>query len=108
MSIQIEIVTPKVTFGEGPFWDDETKSLYFVDVFDKAVCKYTPATKSFTKAQIPGVGSNVLKLWLDSMHRLFHFSILQGEARHKKLMAAVLLAELPNKKAVVMTGHSEC
>ncbi|KAI4465932.1 regucalcin [Holotrichia oblita] len=53
MSIEIVKVTPKVTFGEGPFWDDETKSLYFVDVLGQSVSKYTPATESYSKARIP-------------------------------------------------------
>lgn len=38
--------------GEGPHWDNETQSLYFVDIFGKSIHKYVPATKKHTKATI--------------------------------------------------------
>lgn len=45
---EIEIVE----LGEGPHWDAESQSLYFVDIFGKAIHKYVPATKKHTKAVI--------------------------------------------------------
>lgn len=56
MAPQIERVVENCVFGEGPHWDAETKSLYFVDVFDKSICRYIPATHKITKAKI---GSSV-------------------------------------------------
>lgn len=41
-----------VELGEGPHWDNETQSLYFVDIFGKAIHKYVPSTKKHTKAVI--------------------------------------------------------
>ncbi|KAF5277414.1 hypothetical protein FQA39_LY06227 [Lamprigera yunnana] len=34
--------------GEGPHWDEETQSLYFVDIIGKSVHKYVPSTKKHT------------------------------------------------------------
>ncbi|XP_028147046.1 uncharacterized protein LOC114340496 [Diabrotica virgifera virgifera] len=36
--------------GEGPHWDAETQSLYFVDLFGQAIHRYVPATRQHTKA----------------------------------------------------------
>lgn len=41
-----------IELGEGPHWDADTQSLYFVDIFGKAIHKYVPATKKHTKAVI--------------------------------------------------------
>lgn len=38
--------------GEGPHWDADTQSLYFVDIFGKSIHKYVPASKKHTKAII--------------------------------------------------------
>lgn len=48
-----------VELGEGPHWDAETQSLYFVDIFGKSIHKYVPATKKHTKAVI---GTNHVSL----------------------------------------------
>ncbi|XP_076255381.1 regucalcin-like [Rhynchophorus ferrugineus] len=41
---------PNIQLGEGPHWDIATQSLYFVDIFGKAIHKYVPATGKHTKA----------------------------------------------------------
>jgi gluconolactonase len=43
---------PSVELGEGPHWDADTQSLYFVDIFGHAIHKYVPATQKHTKAII--------------------------------------------------------
>lgn len=48
-----------VELGEGPHWDAETQSLYFVDIFGKAIHKYVPATKKHTKAVIGTVAISI-------------------------------------------------
>ncbi|KAJ8967887.1 hypothetical protein NQ314_002592 [Rhamnusium bicolor] len=45
-----------VELAEGPHWDAETQSLYFVDVTGQYIHKYVPSTKKHTKARI---GKNV-------------------------------------------------
>lgn len=52
MAPKVEIVTPSIELGEGPHWDVETQSLYYVDIFGKAIHRYVPATKKHTKAVI--------------------------------------------------------
>lgn len=52
MAPQVEAVVDSVHLGEGPHWDADTQSLYFVDIFGGAIHKYTPATKTHTKAVI--------------------------------------------------------
>lgn len=43
---------PATELGEGPHWDAESQSLYFVDIFGKSIHKYVPATDKHTKAVI--------------------------------------------------------
>lgn len=45
----IEVVTERVTLGEGPHWDIATQSLFYVDIFGQNIHKYTPATNKHTK-----------------------------------------------------------
>lgn len=52
MAYNIEKVCESVHLGEGPFWDADTKSLYYVDIFDSYVHKYTPSTNTDTKAYV--------------------------------------------------------
>lgn len=46
------INTESAELGEGPHWDVDTQSLYYVDILGKSIHKYTPATKKYTKAVI--------------------------------------------------------
>lgn len=62
MPLQIERVVEDCSFGEGPYWDDETQSLYFVDVFDHNICRYVPATNKFTKATIGSLVSIIIPI----------------------------------------------
>lgn len=48
----VEVVTERVTLGEGPHWDVESQSLYYVDILGQAIHKYTPSTNTHTKANI--------------------------------------------------------
>lgn len=54
MAPKVERITEIETteLGEGPHWDADTQSLYFVDIFGKSIHKYVPATKKHTKAII--------------------------------------------------------
>ncbi|CAH0557444.1 unnamed protein product [Brassicogethes aeneus] len=52
MAPVVERVVDSVHLGEGPHWDVSTQSLYFVDIFGKAIHKYVPSTKKHTKAVI--------------------------------------------------------
>ncbi|KAH1017172.1 hypothetical protein HUJ05_007872 [Dendroctonus ponderosae] len=50
----VERVTdiPVIELGEGPHWDIQTESLYFVDLFGKAIHRYVPRTGQCTKAEV--------------------------------------------------------
>lgn len=52
MTPTIEVITERVTLGEGPHWDVATQSLYYVDIFGQAIHRYVPATNTHTKAVI--------------------------------------------------------
>uniref|UniRef100_V5GXT7 Regucalcin n=1 Tax=Anoplophora glabripennis TaxID=217634 RepID=V5GXT7_ANOGL len=56
----IERVVENCVFGEGPHWDEETQSLYFVDVMDKSICRYVPDTKKVTKANVGAMVSIII------------------------------------------------
>lgn len=60
-----------VELGEGPHWDAETQSLYFVDILGHSIHKYVPATKKHTKAVI-GKSINLTKI--KYFTRLFCYS----------------------------------
>ncbi|KAJ8918474.1 hypothetical protein NQ315_008171 [Exocentrus adspersus] len=46
----IERIAENCMLAEGPHWDKETQSLYFVDIAGQAIYRYVPATKKVTKA----------------------------------------------------------
>lgn len=52
MSPKVELVVESVELGEGPHWDVETQSLYFVDIFGNSIHRYEPSTKTHKKAVI--------------------------------------------------------
>lgn len=52
MAPKVEPVVESVELGEGPHWDVDSESLYFVDIFGNSIHKYTPANKVHTKAVI--------------------------------------------------------
>jgi len=52
MAPKIERVTESLDLGEAPHWDVDTQTLYLVDIFGKAIARYTPSTKKFVKASV--------------------------------------------------------
>lgn len=50
--MSVERIGESVELGEGPHWDADTQSLYFVDIFGKSINRYVPATKEHTTAVI--------------------------------------------------------
>lgn len=51
-NIVVERIGESVELGEGPHWDVDTQSLYFVSILDKSIHRYVPATNKYTKAVI--------------------------------------------------------
>lgn len=49
---KVETISDKLILGEGPHWDAETQSLYFVDIFNNAIHRYVPATKEHYKVKL--------------------------------------------------------
>ncbi|KAJ8944496.1 hypothetical protein NQ318_011754 [Aromia moschata] len=56
MAPVVEKVVECGDLGEGPHWDAETQTLYFVDIVGHNIHKYVPSTREHTKAYI---GKNV-------------------------------------------------
>lgn len=53
MALQTKtIITKQLRLGEGPHWDEETQSLYLVDIHDGSIVKYDPKTGSHKKAKV--------------------------------------------------------
>lgn len=52
MPPHIERIAENFQLGEGPHWDDDTQSLYFVDIKGESINRYVPATKKLTKVTI--------------------------------------------------------
>ncbi|KAK9743825.1 SMP-30/Gluconolactonase/LRE-like region [Popillia japonica] len=42
----------RTQLGESPFWDENSQSVFFVDIYGKSVYRYTPATKTYVKAVV--------------------------------------------------------
>ncbi|RZC42485.1 SGL domain containing protein [Asbolus verrucosus] len=47
---KIERITESYPLGEGPHWDIDSQSLYFVDCVGKNLMRYTPASQKISKA----------------------------------------------------------
>lgn len=54
MAPKVEQLTEigSLELGEGPHWNPETQSLYFVDIFGNSIHRYDPVNKKHTKAVI--------------------------------------------------------
>lgn len=65
MAPVIERVCEGTVLGEGPHWDVESQSLYFVDMPSREVHKYTPTTKTHTKVEIKGRILNEIRFHLN-------------------------------------------
>lgn len=54
MSVTVKRVaeTESLELSEGPHWDADTQSLYSVNIYEKTIHRYVPATKQFTSAVI--------------------------------------------------------
>ncbi|GJQ86432.1 hypothetical protein Trydic_g10339 [Trypoxylus dichotomus] len=79
MSLKIEPVTPKVDFGESPFWDAGDQTLYFVDVLKRTINKYTPATNSYAKASVPVEGNGMLNSIIPIEGHQNEFAVATGK-----------------------------
>lgn len=54
----VEVITERLTLGEGPHWHAPTQSLYFIDIFGQTINKYVPSTNQHTKAKIGAIQLN--------------------------------------------------
>lgn len=52
MAPKIERIVDGLELGEGPHWDAETQTLYFVDSNKGTIHRYTPSTKQYAKAPL--------------------------------------------------------
>ena len=52
MAPVVEKVLEPVMLGEGPHWDAPSQTLYYVDIMDKKLIKYVPATKQRTAVSL--------------------------------------------------------
>nr|WIF28780.1 luciferin-regenerating enzyme [Photinus signaticollis] len=64
MAPVVEIVAEigKLKLGEGPHWDHETKTLYFVDSVENTFHKYVPSQKKHTFCKVDKIVSFIIPL----------------------------------------------
>ncbi|KAM3960058.1 regucalcin isoform 1-T2 [Aphomia sociella] len=62
MTPKLEQVVGSVTLGEGPHWDSDDQSLYFVGTYDHTVHKYVPATGRHTRTKLDGRTSFIIPI----------------------------------------------
>lgn len=55
--LKVEPITPKLHLPKGPHWDENTQTLYFVDMFKGTIHSYNPASDVF-KTAIVGERNN--------------------------------------------------
>ncbi|KAG8294792.1 hypothetical protein J6590_094819 [Homalodisca vitripennis] len=56
MEPKVEPVGPPALVGEGPFWDDETQTLYYIDAFRPTIYSYHPGTRSHHSVNVDKPG----------------------------------------------------
>lgn len=60
MSPKVERISDlSLELGEGPHWEEETQTLYFIDIFGKSIHKYVPASNTHTKAVFGNYLNNI-------------------------------------------------
>ncbi|WEK46853.1 MAG: SMP-30/gluconolactonase/LRE family protein [Candidatus Andeanibacterium colombiense] len=53
---------PRCTVGEGPVWDVAEQALYYIDIFEKKVFRWDPASENFNSWDVPEmIGSMALR-----------------------------------------------
>ncbi|KAJ3654205.1 hypothetical protein Zmor_013409 [Zophobas morio] len=58
--VTVERIVEGCMLGEGPHWDVATQSLYFIDLIDKNILKYTPSTKKLSKVPVEKAPSFII------------------------------------------------
>ncbi|KAJ3654200.1 hypothetical protein Zmor_013404 [Zophobas morio] len=102
MAPVIEVITERVTLGEGPHWDEATQSLYYVDIFGQAIHKFVPSTNTHTKVVLEG-GPVTLVVPVDGATNQFVVSIARKlllvtwDGVSDKISDSELLIEVENK-----------
>lgn len=52
MGPNIEAISSPVILGEGPFWDEETQMLYFVDITSHSLHSYNAKTNKYNSVNV--------------------------------------------------------
>lgn len=68
MAPVVERVAESVELGEGPHWDQASQSLYYVDIFGKAIHKYTPSTNQHTTAVLGNSSKSQTNAFVRNQH----------------------------------------
>ncbi|CAG9833817.1 unnamed protein product [Diabrotica balteata] len=86
--------------GEGPHWDVETQSLYFVDLFGQAIHRYVPATRQHTKAVLD---TFTVLTEADYRNSLTGDRLIQGPKRSGKNLISLILPVRGQKDRFVVS-----
>lgn len=63
MAPVIEVISERLTLGEGPHWDEDTQSLYYIDIFGQAIHRYVPSTNTHNKVVIGRITLSIFFLY---------------------------------------------
>lgn len=92
MVVEVKPIAGPFTLGEGPHWDEKSKSLYFVDIDGKLLCKYNPANNTVTKCSL-GKLSFLAPI-------LFQFNLrISGNTHTKIHISTIKILRLPSLKS---------
>lgn len=103
MSFQVEIVkSPKSKLGEGPHWHEETKSLYYVDIYGGSILRYDSKINETFEAKIEGekiigfiipVSNSKNKFAIGLMRRV---GIIEWDGKSKQAKLLKIILEVEN------------
>ncbi|CAH0390011.1 unnamed protein product [Bemisia tabaci] len=52
--VQVTPIGPQLSLGEGPHWDEKTKTLYYVDIVESAIHRYVPHKNEHSHCKLKG------------------------------------------------------
>jgi len=115
MAPTVEAVGEPVGLGEGPYWDDETQTLYFVDLFNHTLHSYKPQTKEYHTVNVESDGlpvTLIVKIKSEKSSFLISFkntlATVNWDGVSTQSLIPMKLLDLEDPKATTRLNDGKC
>ncbi|KAG8264094.1 hypothetical protein J6590_019443 [Homalodisca vitripennis] len=113
--VTIEEVGRPVGLGEGPYWDEESQTLYFIDLFNHEIHNYNPKTKEHHSVNVETEGKPVtLVVKVKNEKNKFvisvknHLAVVNWDGISSKPLNPEHLADIESSNATTRLNDGKC